>query len=168
MPGIGKTAIAHSICRQLHERKQLGGSFFCRRDDPALSETKSVLPTLIYRLAEIFEPYRNLVVQALQEDPQLTPNLASGEFFLSALQSLEAHSLRTLVLIIDALDECGDLATRKQLLEYLLKACQRNKWLKIIVISRPENDIRSFFDANGISGRDLGQDDHSRTDIRHF
>ncbi|KIM20013.1 hypothetical protein M408DRAFT_334177 [Serendipita vermifera MAFF 305830] len=168
MPGIGKTAIAHSICRQLQESKQLGGSFFCRRDDPARSETKSVLPTLIYRLAGIFGPYRNQVVQALQEDPQLTPKSSSGEFFLSTLQSLEAQPPRALVLVVDALDECGEPATRRQLLEYLLKAYRCNKWLKAIVISRPENDIQSFFNSNGIAGLDLGQDDHSRTDIRHF
>ncbi|KIM20015.1 hypothetical protein M408DRAFT_37161, partial [Serendipita vermifera MAFF 305830] len=73
MPGIGKSSIAHSICRRLHESKQLGGSFFCRRDDPVLSEAKMVLPTLIYGLAGRFGPYRNCVVQALRDDPQLMP-----------------------------------------------------------------------------------------------
>ncbi|KIM28355.1 hypothetical protein M408DRAFT_140331 [Serendipita vermifera MAFF 305830] len=164
MPGIGKSAIAHSICRRLDESKQLGGSFFCRRDDPARSETRSVLPTLIYRLAGIFEAYRSRTAQALRDDPQLT----DGELFLNSLQSLEDHPLRTLVLVIDALDECGEPATRRQLLGYLFKACQRNRWLKSIVISRPEHDIRSFFNTSGIVGRDLGQDDNSRTDIRHF
>ncbi|KIM29667.1 hypothetical protein M408DRAFT_22556 [Serendipita vermifera MAFF 305830] len=168
MPGIGKSAIANSICRRLDEIKQLGRSFFCRRDDPARSETKSVLPTLIYRLAGLYGPYRNRVAQALRDDPQLTPQSASGELFLSSLQSLNAHPSRALVLVIDAFDECGDPNTRRQLLVHLLKACKWNQWLKAIVISRPEHDIRSFFNTNDIFGRDLGQDDNSRTDIRHF
>ncbi|KIM29758.1 hypothetical protein M408DRAFT_67188, partial [Serendipita vermifera MAFF 305830] len=106
MPGIGKSAIAHSICHRLHGSKQLGGSFFCRRDDPARSETKSVLPTLIYGLAEVFEPYRKQMAQALRDDPQMTPQSTIGELFLRVLQSLEVHPLRSLVLVIDALDEC--------------------------------------------------------------
>ncbi|KIM29654.1 hypothetical protein M408DRAFT_105479, partial [Serendipita vermifera MAFF 305830] len=168
MPGIGKSAIANSICRRLDEIRQLGGSFFCRRDDPARSETKSVLPTLIYRLAGTYGPYRNRVAQVLGDDRQLTPQLASGELFLSSLQSLKAHPPRTFVLVIDALDECGDPDTRRQLLGHLLKACRQNKWLKAVVISRPEHDIRSFFNTNDIFGRELGQDDNSRTDIRYF
>ncbi|KIM27014.1 hypothetical protein M408DRAFT_176560 [Serendipita vermifera MAFF 305830] len=168
MPGIGKSAIANSICRRLDDMKQLGGSFFCRRDDPARSETKSVLPTLIYRLARMYGPYRNRVAQALRDDLQLMPQLASGELFLSSLRSLNAHPSRALVLVVDAFDECGDPDTRRQVLGHLLKACQRNQWLKAIVISRPEHDIRSFFNTNDIVGRDLGQDDNSRTDIRHF
>ena len=39
-PGIGKTALAHSICASLHERNHLAGAFFCRRDDSNLSEPK--------------------------------------------------------------------------------------------------------------------------------
>ncbi|KIM29755.1 hypothetical protein M408DRAFT_67599, partial [Serendipita vermifera MAFF 305830] len=85
MPGIGKSAVAHSICHRLHENKQLGGSFFCRRDDLARSETKSVLPTLIYGLAGVFGPYRKQMVQALRDDPQMTPQLASGELFQRVL-----------------------------------------------------------------------------------
>jgi len=52
-PGIGKTSLAHSICAHLHERNYLAGAFFCRRDDPKLSDPINILPTFIHRLAEI-------------------------------------------------------------------------------------------------------------------
>ncbi|KIM21035.1 hypothetical protein M408DRAFT_117289 [Serendipita vermifera MAFF 305830] len=168
MPGIGKSSIAHSICRRLHESKQLGGSFFCRRDDPVLSETKTVLPTLIYGLAGRFGPYRTCVAQALRDDPQLNPQSASEELFLNTLKALKTHPRRTSVLVIDALDECGKSTTRRQLLGQLMEACKQNQWLKVIVTSRPEHDIQSFFNENGVSGRDLSQDDQDRNDIRHF
>jgi Cdc6-like AAA superfamily ATPase len=54
LPGIGKTSLAHSICEELHNRQLLAGAFFCRRDDPNLSEPRNILPTLIYKLTEIF------------------------------------------------------------------------------------------------------------------
>ncbi len=60
LPGIGKTSLAHSICAILHDQRQLAGAFFCRRDDPNLSEPRSVLPTLIYKLAENFPPFEKL------------------------------------------------------------------------------------------------------------
>src|SRR6267154_1747497 len=40
-PGIGKTSLAHSICATLHDRNHLAGAFFCRRDDPDLSEPRN-------------------------------------------------------------------------------------------------------------------------------
>jgi len=57
LPGIGKTSLAHSICASLHDKKHLAGGFFCRRDDPNLGKTRNILPTLIYKLAEIFPPF---------------------------------------------------------------------------------------------------------------
>ncbi|KIM23638.1 hypothetical protein M408DRAFT_332249 [Serendipita vermifera MAFF 305830] len=87
IPGIGKTAIAHSICHRLQESKQLGGSFFCRRDDPRRSETKSVLPTLIYGLATIFGPYRNPIDQTLRDDPELKPQLCSSSMHSMSVAS---------------------------------------------------------------------------------
>ena len=50
-PGIGKTALAHSICASLDAQEQLAGAFFCRRDDPNLSDARNILPTLLYKLA---------------------------------------------------------------------------------------------------------------------
>src|SRR5258706_1773092 len=56
-PGIGKTSLAHSICASLHKRNHLAGAFFCRRDDPNLSEPINILPTFIHKLAILFPPF---------------------------------------------------------------------------------------------------------------
>jgi len=56
LPGIGKTSLAHSICASLHDREQLAGAFFCRRDDINLSEPRNILLTLTYKLARTFPP----------------------------------------------------------------------------------------------------------------
>src|SRR5258708_4496004 len=75
LPGIGKTSVAHSICAMLHERENLAGAFFCRRDDPNLSEARNILPTLIRKLASVFPPFRKIVAERLRRDPNLTPEL---------------------------------------------------------------------------------------------
>src|SRR5882757_4432853 len=71
-PGIGKTSLAHSICARLHDRKQLGGVFFCRRDDPDLSKHNNILLSLINTLAGVFPPFRMVVANRLRHDPILT------------------------------------------------------------------------------------------------
>src|SRR5450432_501416 len=135
-PGLGKTSFANSLCERLHRTRNLGGSFFCKRDDPILCQPKRVLPTLISKLAETWSPYRKLVAQALQDDPHLNPDSARGDVLLQLLQSVQKHPPNTLVLVIDALDESGEPNTRKPLLNSLLEACSHIIWLKIIITSR--------------------------------
>src|SRR5882757_248064 len=50
LPGIGKTSLAHSICKKLHNEQRLVGAFFCQRDDVNMSEIRNILPTLISKL----------------------------------------------------------------------------------------------------------------------
>src|SRR5450432_2153729 len=158
-PGLGKTSFANSLCERLHRTKNLGGSFFCKRDDPILRQPKRVLPTLISKLAEMWSPYRKLVAQALQDDPQLNPDSAGGEILLKLLKSLQKRPPSTFVLVIDALDECGESDTRKPLLKSLLETCFQVPWLKIIVTSRPETDIEGFFKKHVVTSRNLVTDD---------
>src|SRR5258706_7590883 len=144
-PGIGKTSLAHSICASLHKRNHLAGAFFCRRDDPNLSDTINILPTFIHKLAILFPPFRTIIAKHLRDDPNLTPESMEGTFFLDLIRSLPRHPERTLVFVIDALDECGDAQSRTRLLEVLTSAAAHAPWLKIIFTSRTEVDIQEFF-----------------------
>ena len=123
-PGIGKTSLAHSICASLHEQNHLAGAFFCRRDDPILSEPINILPTFIYKLAILFPPFRTIVANHLRDDPNLTPESMKGSLFLDFIRSLPRHPKRTLVFVIDALDECGDAQSRPRLLKVLANAAR--------------------------------------------
>jgi Cdc6-like AAA superfamily ATPase len=155
IPGIGKTSVANSLCDRLRRSGNLAGGFFCRRYDPVLCEPKRVLPTLIYKLVEMWGPFRKEITRALHDDPQLNPESTRGELLLKALRSLKRYPSRTLVLVIDALDECGEPDTRAPLLQSLKEAGSRAPWLKIIVTSRPEYDITSFFNQHAVTSRDL-------------
>ena len=171
LPGIGKTALAHSICASLHDRRQLAGAFFCRRDDPNLSEPISILPTLIYKLAEIFPPFRKIVANYLRSDPNLTPESMKGSLFRDFLDSLPHDPNNSLALVIDAFDECGDHRSRPALLRLLNSAAASVSWLKIIITSRPEADIHRVFDGLTPSSYfryDLGEDQEASHDLRTF
>jgi hypothetical protein len=173
MPGLGKTSVANSLCLRLYAQKMLGGSFFCRRDDTLLSEPKYLLPTLIHRLAGVWGPFGKSVANVLR-DAQITPesaNLLLSKALLEPLETLERHPPHPLVLVIDALDECGDSHSRRSLLQGIKEASSQVPWLKVIVTSRPEPDIELFFkklDASSYSCLDLSADEHSTKDIRFF
>ena len=170
-PGIGKTSLAHSICASLHERNSLAGAFFCRRDDPSLSEPINILPTFIHKLAILFPPFRSIVAKHLRDDPNLTPGSMKGSLFLDFIRSLPCHPEYTLVFVIDALDECGDARSRPRLLKDLTDAAAQAPWLKIIVTSRTEVDIQHFFNTLNQSSYipyDLATDRDASTDLRAF
>src|SRR5258708_4387044 len=88
LPGIGKSSLAHSICENLHTQKHLAAAFFCRRDDPNLSDLRNILPTFIYKLAIIFPPFRTIVAECLRKDLNMTPETMKETLFLDFIRSL--------------------------------------------------------------------------------
>jgi hypothetical protein len=171
LPGVGKSAVAHSLCEELHQRKHLAGAFFCRRDDKNLSDPKNILPTLIYNLAMTFPPFRSIVAERLHNDVNLTSKSMEHSLFLDFIGKLPHHPEHSLVLVIDALDECGDRRSRPGILSAVIDAAAQAPWLKIIITSRPEVDIFRFFDAPSRpphSRYDLGTDEEAGADLRAF
>jgi len=147
LPGIGKTSLAHSICASLHDKEQLAGAFFCRRDDPELKEPRNILPTLIHKLAILFPPFRSIVAGCLRNDPNVRPESMRPTLFLDFIRKLPRPPKKTLVFVIDALDECGGPESRPGVLQALTDATACAPWLKVIITSRQEVDIQRFFDS---------------------
>jgi hypothetical protein len=172
IPGVGKTSVAHSLCARLHEKKRLGGSFFCRRDDPNLSNPSYVLPTLICKLAGTWRPFKKAISERLRDDEHLNRNSAGYTLFSKLVDSLQTSPPNTFVLVIDALDECGDSQGRNSILTSLFSARSRANWLKVIITSRQEQDIEASFKRLELTCRylskDLKEDDNTEHDIRLF
>ena len=171
LPGIGKTSLAHSICASLHDREQLAGAFFCRRDDVKLSEPRNILLTLTYKLARTFPPFRRIVANRIRNDPHLTSESMKDSLFLDFIRAVPHHPNRAFVFVIDALDECGDTRNRPSILKALTDASRDASWLKIIITSRPEADIERFFDSLPQLSHlrhDLARDEEASFDLRTF
>ena len=171
LPGTGKTVLAHSICEMLHRQRYLAGAFFCRRDDSDLSEIKNIIPTLIYKLAVIFPPFRGVVAGCLRNDPNLTSMSMKYSLVLDFIRLVPRHPRHALVFVIDALDECGDHLSRPGVLRALTDAAAQTSWLKIIITSRPVDDIQRFFHTPTQSSYlqyDLALDEEATSDLRTF
>jgi len=170
-PGIGKTSLAHSVCARLHDQGNLAGIFFCRRDDPNMTEPRNILPTLVYKLARIFPSFRRIVADCLRNDPNLTRESMKDSLFLDLLYNLPKRPNDSLVFVIDAFDECGDDRSRPRLLGLLTRAAARVSWLKIIITSKLEADIPSSFDRPTrprYLSFDLAKDGEASSDLRTF
>src|SRR5882757_5988757 len=171
LPGIGKTALAHSICEKLHDKQCLAGAFFCRRDDANMSDIRNILPTLIFKLAEKFPPFRRIVTDRLRSDGELTSTSMKESLFLDFIRNLPRRPKHALVFVIDALDECGDDQDRPLILKVLTEAAAHAPWLKIIVTSRPEDDIQHFFHRlprKSYSPYNLATDQDAEVDLHTF
>ena len=171
LPGIGKTALAHSICARLHEGNHLAGAFFCQRDGEKLNEPRNILPTLIHTLAVRFPPFRRLIAEHLRDNPNPIPGSMKPFLLLGLIRKLPCPPKRTLVFVIDAIDECGDSHTRPGILRALTCAAAHAPWLKIIITSRPDGDIHYFFDSlvgSSHTRYDLAADSEAPSDLRTF
>jgi len=171
LPGIGKTSLAHSICASLHDKEQLAGAFFCQRDDQELREPINILPTLIHKLAVLFPPFRSIVAECLRNDPNIAPESMRPTLFLDFIRKLPRLPKKTLVFVIDALDECGGPESRPGVLKALTDATACAPWLKVIITSRQEVDIQRFFDSPTQLPHlrcDLTADEETTSDLRIF
>ncbi|KAG8718386.1 hypothetical protein FRC09_012736 [Ceratobasidium sp. 395] len=166
LAGLGKSSIATSVCLQLDGQRTLASSFFCKRDNPELRDPRRVLTTIVYGLALRWGAYRDAVVGVIGDDPEL-----HSKHIQPLYDSLVGKPLRNLVgekrpsgifvVVVDALDECGDIVTRRQLLACLRSMLQLGPWLRIIATSRPDYDIREFFGY-------VGADWHMEYNVLHY
>ncbi|TFK71332.1 WD40 repeat-like protein [Pluteus cervinus] len=153
LAGTGKSTIAATLVQKLQSLSMLGAYFTCKRDKPALSSPVQLLQTICYELASVHRPYGRLVSKVIRDDPYFgfgTPNISTlfTKLFETPLKGLCGIGRTDLVIVIDALDECGDRVQRIELLNCLLQLkdlCSRsNLKLLVLITSRSNEEIRKL------------------------
>ncbi|CAE6454116.1 unnamed protein product [Rhizoctonia solani] len=147
--GMGKTAIATSLCQRLDKARALAGSFFCRRDDPNLNDPLRMINNLVHDIALRCPAYAEQVANAIRANRMLCNSHLDLRYEglikkpLEMLKSLPLHT--TLAVLVDGFDECGGYESRQQVLKLLYNMSQLVPWLKIIITARPVGDIQECF-----------------------
>ncbi|KAG9092211.1 hypothetical protein FS749_015911 [Ceratobasidium sp. UAMH 11750] len=154
LAGLGKSSIATSVCKELDERGMLATSFFCKRDNPELRDPHRVLTSIAYRLALRWKPYGEGVVAVVKTDPEVGSQhiqpLCDALLVKPLKVAAESNQPdRVLTIVVDALDECGTIDTRKQLIMSLHNLSLVTSWLRVVVTSRPDTDIQESFTQLG-------------------
>jgi hypothetical protein len=105
--GMGKSAIAQTIAERLFANGLLGASFFCSRGSEDRSNLRLIFPTLAFQLAQKYPHFRSRLVHLLQSYPDVIHESLRDQMEKLLVEPLRSTGIST-VIVIDALDECGD------------------------------------------------------------
>ena len=150
LAGTGKTSIAVTLCRDLHADATvvLGGAFFCSRTANLIERTdaRCILPTLAAALAEQSPGFAAELAKELKLDPRapVKPITVQISCLIQRPLAALASSLRPVVFVIDAIDECTDEIEVEKLLRAITEL-DCGATVKFILTSRPETHISSSF-----------------------
>ncbi|KAJ3025168.1 UNVERIFIED_CONTAM: hypothetical protein HDU68_007416 [Siphonaria sp. JEL0065] len=155
--GLGKSIIAWLVSQNLPDSYQLGSAFYCRHNDTSKNNTESLVATLAFNLASAIPALKSHIERVCVVDEKgieagnvsilSNPRKAFKKLLIDGFKAIEARPEKNILIIIDALDECGKQgdATRTALLEWIVKDCDLlPPYVKVFVTARPEIDI---FDA---------------------
>ncbi|TFK66196.1 WD40 repeat-like protein [Pluteus cervinus] len=147
--GMGKSTIAATYSNRLKAQKMLGGYHICSRDTTVHQSSTQLVLNLCYQLSLAHKPFGRLVAKTIKADSLFSPNgMPVTELFeLLILQSVKTLKDKhpgsgKIILIIDALDECGDARERQSVIqksEELVGCCE---WIKVLLTSRPAVNVQ--------------------------
>ncbi|KAJ7613154.1 hypothetical protein FB45DRAFT_273286 [Roridomyces roridus] len=168
--GAGKTAIMQTLCQQLQEAGQLGGSFFFKRTHPTRGSGRFLFATLAYQLAIVDPALKVRISKTAEQNPTLV-----GTSIASQLRNLLVDPCRAEsscsphILVIDGLDECDGVVIQQEILRSIRSIfCEHTLPLKIILASRPEPDIREVFEAPSWRGLYSENIEQSFADVKTY
>ncbi|KAF8955807.1 hypothetical protein BDZ97DRAFT_250706 [Flammula alnicola] len=174
--GVGKTAIAQTVCERLLESGQLGGSFFFSRMVAGRNDPRSLFSTISYQLATaIPDTFGRAIEEKIKADPSILKKnmkLQLEALIIEPLRLLD-FATRPVVIVIDGLDECLGETTQAEIVRLLGSISQHgNLPIKIVLTSRPEPWIRNEFEdlmpSRQIRQMFLKQTSETDEDIRTF
>ena len=148
--GCGKSSVATSVANSLHQRNCLLGSFFFQRDSEKMRIPANLLHTMAYSIASRHEPYKKALMEVLKKDTMIENKGLSIQFdallrkplsdILKISSTSASYPSSNRAIVIDALDECDD---PKSVSSYLAEIVGLAPWLKVILTSRPLEDIET-------------------------
>ncbi|PTD07628.1 Vegetative incompatibility protein HET-E-1 [Fusarium culmorum] len=153
--GTGKSTIARTIARVYYDVGALGGSYFFSKGGGDLSKSNRLVTTLAGQLAAgMSEPRRHIseAIAKREDIVELSLRDQWKHLIIDPLSKIPNHSTeRSILLVIDALDECNDENDIRAIIKILATAQTIvNFRLRILITSRPETPIRHGF--NQMSG----------------
>jgi hypothetical protein len=148
--GAGKSAIAHAVAHLFDGLGRLGSSYCFDAADQAERSPDKVFSTIARDLADLDPELKASLWQVVRGKRSLRNTRAAREQFQRFILD-PATGLKTIgpiVIVIDALDESGDPASRQVILSILAgKAADLPSNFRVLVTGRAERDIRDALDG---------------------
>lgn len=109
MAGTGKSTISRTIARQLQEKGMLGASFFFKRGEEDRGNARKLFATIIQQLGIGNPQLMPSIQKTVEEDPYISEKALGEQFdklIVQPLLDVNLDETLTMVVVIDALDEC--------------------------------------------------------------
>ena len=150
--GSGKSAVAHSIARLYDGQERLGSSYCFSSADVVKRNPENLFSTIGRDLADRDPHYRSAMWGVLKNNRALRMSTSPAEQVnrLIIEPSQHLHAVGPIVIVIDALDECGHEASRRQFLRLISAQFTGNALpvnLRFLITARPESDILTAFSS---------------------
>ncbi|KAJ9412841.1 hypothetical protein QL093DRAFT_2518946 [Fusarium oxysporum] len=149
MAGMGKSTIARTLAHSRSKRGDLGASFFIKRGEIDRGNLNKLMSTLAHQLAFSIPGVAFFIKKALDANPAI---LIQGPLSEVAATPIAPSSV---VMVIDALDECDQEADIRLLINIFSQAKTLRPHLRVFLTSRPELPIRLGFNEVQGSYQDL-------------
>lgn len=170
--GCGKSTVSTTIAEYFRSISRLGAFLFFERGK---SEPNKVIRTLAYKLASFDSSIAKLVIAAFEKDNDISNAPVATQF-----EKLIAEPLTTaasamhgpVIIILDALDECGTPESRKELMRIFRQRLPKlPSNFRFLFTSRPENDFVKLFSSRSDIVRTVELDynsEGSRVDVQSY
>lgn len=156
--GSGKSAVAQSIAETCAKKRSLAAAFFFNFRHTETDNHARFIPTIAYQLAQSIPSTRAFIGEVVSKDVLI---LKKGfKVQLEALLLKPLAQARELnpdeqwphVIIIDGLDECKEKVEQAAILTALHERTKSPTFpFRIIIVSRPEIQMRKYFSGIGNS-----------------
>jgi hypothetical protein len=152
LAGSGKSTLSTTIAWMMRDLQRQGAFFFFDHDVPARNAA-TLIRTLAYQLALFDARFGDAISRIVESIPRIAE--MPLEFQITNLLSVKAMesvvwSGGLIILVVDALDECGSNKDRKELLQALSKGFHNlPSFIQIMVVSHQESNIQHALGGSG-------------------
>jgi hypothetical protein len=149
LAGSGKSAISTTIANRFRELGWLGVFIFFERDVIARSDPAIVIRTMAHQLGTFHAHVGIEIATAIKRTPSICHAVLRTQFQKLIVEPLLSASMRNpIVLVLDALDECGSARERNDLLAVLAEdSVNLPPKVCMIMATRADSDIRCAFES---------------------
>jgi hypothetical protein len=145
--GTGKSSIAHEIARLFDKMHRLTSSFIFLRREQSVRKAYHLFTTLARDLADRYPSFKIALGKVVKDNTALRVGTRDYDTLFESLilePLKDLHIIGPVLVVIDALDESGDTASRTGLHAFLAKNLIRlPSNFRVLIASRPEHAIVS-------------------------
>jgi hypothetical protein len=150
LAGSGKSTISTTVSEYFRDMDRLGCFIFFDRNDPTHSDPNPVIRTIAYYLAAFDSRIRFAMSAVIESNSSVAEAPLRKQFSKLLLEPLKLIGSQPMegpvVIVIDALDECGEAKSRKNLLALLSVELVKLPFaFRFIITSRADSDIFAAF-----------------------